>query len=892
MTGREARRPWVLALAGGLVVAGALMYMAPVAAAAGTLAPRTASVAGTQGIDTSLPATPSAVTVHGRGQFSSLAITVNQTRNLNNQTVSITWTGGTPTVQGPGRFGSQFLQIFQCWGDDDGTNADNPGPPASQCEQGAVAGTYSGVPDGVYSNGFTLSRVISRTGWPNYRRADGVQDPSNSNLWMPFTAVDGTAIGAQFDANFNPSVSGGNYWLNPYFNSVTTNEIASAATMADGTGAELFQVLTGVESSGLGCGQKVQPVPGGGTKVPKCWLVVVPRGSAADENVGTPFTSNADQYGVFTSPLAPAVWQRRISIPLEFNPVDSPCPLGAEELRISGSELAIPAVSSWQVPLCGRSDLQPFSYAPVSDSTARQQLNSSADGGPGMVVLSNPLDPNVVDPNNPVVYAPVTASGLAIAFNIERYPSLSASPAENALSGIRVADLRLTPRLIAKLLTQSYSSAVKIGGGNPGYSWLASNPSHLGVDPDFLRFNPEFSELQSGNPRAFSGLSFPAGNSDAIEALWRYVFADPEARHWLEGNPDQWGMKVNPVYDASSANPGGAPFGTPMPNSFPKSEPFCFQSPPVGLSVKITPTVLCGTDWMPYTRSLTDSAKVVRTAYDGARVSLNVYAVTPAEAWQRVQPQYLGTRSVLAVTDTPSAAQFGTQTARLSRAGDDSDGRAFIAADDASLTAAIGDMVPSAEPSVLMLDPTRVGAGAYPLTQLTYAAIKPRVLTADQRRQFADFVAFAGGDGQVSGLDPGQLPRGYVPLTSSLRAAAASAAERVRTMTSLDTSITTTTVSGGPTTTWYSAGGTDTTTSTPVDGSTATTSTVAATSSSSTTLADAGVVTGNSSAVTPDVSAGASGLAIPGVGLIAVGSAVGALEISHRPRRRRRKAAK
>ena len=49
----------------------------------------------------SLPATDSQVTVSGHGQYSGLAVTVNQTADLTNQAVSVTWTGGTPTFSDP-----------------------------------------------------------------------------------------------------------------------------------------------------------------------------------------------------------------------------------------------------------------------------------------------------------------------------------------------------------------------------------------------------------------------------------------------------------------------------------------------------------------------------------------------------------------------------------------------------------------------------------------------------------------------------------------------------------------------------------------------------------------------------------------------------------------------
>ncbi|MGZ4805288.1 MAG: hypothetical protein ACXV5U_02785, partial [Ilumatobacteraceae bacterium] len=266
---------------------------------------RAVPIAGSQGTDTALPPTDSQVTVQGRGEFANLAITVNQTDNLTDQAVSITWTGGQPTVSGPGRFGRQYLQIMQCWGDDDGTVAANPGPPPEQCEQGAVAGTYGGVPAGVYPAGFALSRVISRSDWANFDANVGVLDTRDTNVWLPFRSVDGTVVNIQTDPTFNPAVIGGHFWLNPFYNIITTNEIAGAVTGPDGTGAELFSVVTGVQSSGLGCGQKVQPVAGGGKKVPQCWIVVVPRGTPAEENVGTPWEGAiADQAGVVTSPVS------------------------------------------------------------------------------------------------------------------------------------------------------------------------------------------------------------------------------------------------------------------------------------------------------------------------------------------------------------------------------------------------------------------------------------------------------------------------------------------------------------------------------------------------------------------------------------------------------------
>ncbi len=764
-------------------------------------------VAGSQGTDTALPATDSQSTVHGRGAFADLAITINQTTNLSNQAVSITWTGGQPTTQGPGRFAGNYLQIMQCWGDDDGSVSGNPGPPPEQCVQGAASGEY-GLQSGSLPSGYASTRVISRSNWPNFDPTVGYLDGRTSTVWLPFRSVSGTTVNVQTNPDFNPDVSGGNFWLNPYFSIITTNEIAAAQTGPDSSGAELFKVDTGLESAGLGCGQVVQPVPGGGKKIPKCWIVVVPRGTPTDEDKGTPYEGVADQEGVVTSPISPSAWKNRIAFPLAFKPIDSPCSLASDDRRIAGSELLLPAISSWQPTLCLGGAPLPYSYAPVGDNSARQQLASSLPGAPGMVVVSRPLPAATADPKSPVVYAPLAVSAVVIGFNIERNPRFDAPAAEGQLGGLRVANLYLTPRLVAKLLTQSYRGQITVGDQDPAYPWASRNPIQLALDPDFLQFNPEFELLFMLADRQFGGLQLPAGNSDAAQQVWEWVFADPEALAWLNGQPDQWGMKVNPVYSTSAGlNPTGFAFGTPVPTGFPKSDPFCYQAPARGPKNQIVPAPLCGTDWMPYNRGFADSARIVRVASDRARIINNPFALSASDVWKASPPQKLSQRAILAITDTPAAARFGVQTARLSRAGDNGPNRTFVAPDDVGLAAGVASMRPIADPSVLEPSPTTQSPAAYPLTAIAYAAIKPLSLDAPARAEYATFIEYAAGPGQFPGTADGQLPPGYVPLSDSLKLQAASSAHEVRVMepvkpgTDGSESTSTTTSVPGPSTT-------------------------------------------------------------------------------------------
>jgi hypothetical protein len=747
-------------------------------------------------------------------------------------------------------------------------------------------------------------------GSPNLDPTIGYVDTRSGIVWKPFRAVDGTAVNIQVDPTFQPGTTGGNSWLNPYYNSVTTNEITGRTSLS-GQGSELLEVQTGLESSGLGCGQTVQPIAAG-KKVPQCWIVIVPRADATTENTGTPFENSSASAVVSTSPLYPKAWQNRIAIPIQFLPVDSPCSLNRDERRLVGTELARPAIASWQPTLCTTASLPPYSFAPVSDASARQQLATLPTGGAGMIVVSKPLSSIETDPKSPAVYAPISASGLVIGFNVERYTKSGVPDAEIQLSGQRVAHLKLTPRLVAKLLTQSYRQQVSVGNALPDtYTWATPNPLSIVWDPDFLRFNPEFNLLNPGDDRTLGGLQLPAGTSDAAQQVWNWLLADPEAHAWLDGQPDDWGMKVNPVYSTNaSVNPTGFAFATPVPSTFPKADPYCYQALPRGVNNSIIPPPICGTDWMPYSGSFADTAKVARIAFDGARIVENPLALNSSQVWGRGTPQYPGKRAMLSLTDTPSAARFGLQIATLSRAGDDADAdhRQFIAPDQPGLLAGVQAMVPSAEPSVLEPAPPASAPGAYPLTTLTYAAIKPLSLDAQARTEYAAFLDYASGPGQVVGQNLGQLPPGYVPLPDSLRAQTAAAAETVRTMvapveetTTTSTSTTTTTVAASPpvastaptpprrnptvqpASTTPPAGTTaestvpvdtqPTSTTAPVDTST---STVPATSSTTTTTTPQ---------LTPGTKLTKSRYAMAGAGALALMSALGALEITKRTRR-------
>jgi len=63
--------------------------------------------------------------------FRTLKVTVSQTKNIVHQGITITWTGGQPTINGGG-LGGDFLQIMQCYGDSPS------GPSPENCEYGSA----------------------------------------------------------------------------------------------------------------------------------------------------------------------------------------------------------------------------------------------------------------------------------------------------------------------------------------------------------------------------------------------------------------------------------------------------------------------------------------------------------------------------------------------------------------------------------------------------------------------------------------------------------------------------------------------------------------------------------------------------------------------------------
>lgn len=555
----------------------------------------TNAVFGVSALDTAR-ATSSKVTVEApTARFDGLEVTVSQTKNLVDQVVAIDWEGAAPTG-GSMNFSYNYLQIMQCWGGADG-------PEREQCQFGGITGTEIRGGQNAYK------RQINQ---PAVDPAESIKPTGpHQTVCVPFRPV----AGEVFDK----------CGTSKYFDQSTTNEVPFALTRPDGTGQIYFNVQTERAAPGLGCGEPL--TVDGVTKGRSCWLVIVPRDDREVDGSQATISNR-----LASSPLSASNWEHRLEIPLEFEPGGKPCPIGGAERKTVGQENVAEAVLRWQRALC-KDGGAVYGYSQVSDTTARRVINGT---NPGIVFVSEPAKPT--DPKKSVIHAPVAVSGLTFAYNVDSRAPGNASAELKKNDGRRIRELRLTPRLVAKLLTQTYSRAV-----HPSADSVKANPTDLTKDEEFLALNPHFEGLVVSIPE----LLVPIGQADVLEMLWRWLLADAEAAAFLRGDADQWGTKINPNY-----------LGMSLPRTdIPKSDPFCLTYPNDSLGR----TPQCTLDLSPYAADFRQAAS---SAARGDTLELGEWAqADPGTAangqWKKGPNQADGARAMIALVDTASAHRYG-----------------------------------------------------------------------------------------------------------------------------------------------------------------------------------------------------------------------------------------
>ncbi|MEU2245476.1 hypothetical protein [Streptomyces sp. NPDC019224] len=654
-------------------------------------------------------ATGSAVTVTGKkgefNDFSGLKVTVDQTKDLRAQGVRVSWTGGRPTQTG---FRGDYLQLMQCWGDA------SAGPTREQCQFGAAQSPSA-------SSGFTNLRQLS------------VADPAETQYvdngdfesYVPFRPADGSK-----------PTTGSKDWT--YFSSLDTNEEPYAVTHEDGTGEFTFALQTRQEASQLGCGEPV--TKNGKVTGRSCWLVIVPRGSTDVD--GVPSTTTE----LRSSPLSASNWATRMVVPLDFLPVGNTCPADRAERRVIGSELITDAMSSWQPVVCSAAGGAKFAFTQGGEAYARETIAQPRTGAPGLAFTVAPAESGGTA--GTPVHAPLAAGGLTVGFFVEMPDSG------------QLATMKLTPRLLAKMLTSSYQKDVTRARKTiPEH--IANNPLSLFHDPEFQQLNPLFANWKETSAAPMS-LMVQLESSDTSAMVWEWLRSDSEARGFLAGTPDPWGAKINPYF-------GELGLATDSTVSdFPKADPTR-----TSLTIGTEELEYGTTEVAPYVQDMHEGALRTRRGNNGATTTAALGGNgTPAKIVNT--PPLAGQRMVLAIVDLASAARYGLQTAALRNA----DGH-FVTPTTPAVLAGVAAMKDSAVPGVLAPAPGAAKGAAYPLATVAYAAAYPTLPAAD-RKDYAGLIRYAAGAGQTPGLSPGQLPPGYAPLPAALRAQALAAADRLQ----------------------------------------------------------------------------------------------------------------
>ncbi|MGW2278119.1 hypothetical protein [Streptomyces sp. NPDC001770] len=639
--------------------------------------------------------------------FSQLKVTVGQTKDLRGQAIKVSWTGGTP---GTAETGRDFMQLMQCWGDDP-----DAGPSREQCEFGATD---------AFTPGSTRTLVPQSDADPAEGDYATVPDePLGGNKYVPFRPVGGAETSGAYD--------------NTYFTGGDTNTLPWVQNDSQGSGEATFEVRTSVESPHLGCGARrnaegaVQP----------CWLVVVPRG---DHNPDGRLAQSSSSPAA-ASALSRSIWDQRLTFRLDFLPVGDNCDPDKPERRTIGSELVTDAMTSWQSALC-TGGTRRFTFTQAGEETARAAVTAPTDTSPGLAFTVDPIEADA--DSAPVVHAPVAISGLTIGF-LWNYVDTATQVSHHA------GRLRLNQRLLAKLLTESYVENVQMGTfGVPQPESVAGNPVRIASDPEFLQLNPE---INAGR-EAPNGIVVGLENSDTARMLWRYLIQNDDARSFLEGNPDPWGMHLNTSYKDLGLTE--EPF-----DYYPKSD------------ITSTPTQCPGIEYgsqnlVPYANDMHSTALKIRRGYSGLAFTCNATTSPPGLSGTRPP---LNSAHEIGIADTASSERYLLDVAALPNA----DGT-FVKPTTATMLKAVTTMPDSSVPGVRTTDPAKVHGSAYPLTSVVYAAASTDQ-PADARADYAKVIRYAVGDGQRPGTVPGRLPAGYAPLPQELRAqalAAASALEK------------------------------------------------------------------------------------------------------------------
>jgi len=658
------------------------------------------------------------------GQFGAPGtVTVSQTQNLVDQMVHVSWTGFTPSTNG------SFVVVGQSpnW-------------------------SLVGYPVVAYECKGTDPKITDCYG--SYHYGQNATPDNNDGFGQ-------VSVGTGLSAPDFPD-----------------NEQA-AVTGSGGSGGLDLELYTANQAPSLGC-----------DATHACSIVVEPNygGDALGENTesgGADCTDHSADTGLSgeatdvtfgsgdnlgTNGGEQCAWQYRTVIPVSFAPVPASCRAGATGVAAEGMPMLDRALTQWVVGSCLAGN-NPVTVDAETGLTEPQARGDFLAGGSGADVAFTSLPaPAGTKGVRPYTYVPVGSTGIAVAFFVD-------DPATN----LPIRSMKLDARLLAKLLTQSYDTGSFTGQLSDTAS-VAGNPACLFADPEFTALNPTggaFSWPTCQDVNANNVLPIVAGGkTDLVHELTAWITADPDARAFLAGTPDKWGMHVDTFYQTSK-------YPYPIDSLVPQDSSGPPKDPTTGAAIDPKGAhrdygQLKGYEWNPIQSGLDD---VLRHLLKATPTCISPDFDTANGVHDKCGAQNVGSRGLLAIMDTGRAAAFSLPTASLLNAAG-----SYVAADAPGLAAAAADYVTDPATGTQSLQWGTAGTAyagdkaAYPLTVPAYAMAPTAGISPAKAGDIADFLAAVTDNrsGQLAGEAPGELAPGYVPNTPAQAALAGAAIAAIR----------------------------------------------------------------------------------------------------------------
>jgi hypothetical protein len=504
----------------------------------------------------------------------------------------------------------------------------------------------------------------------------------------------------------------------------------------------------------------------------------------------------------------------RIVIPLSFAQTSKDCPAKTPQFYAAGSPMMETQMLQWEAGWCSGTAPVTLQSTFESESTARQEFlagGQSATARTDMALVTLPPDAAEQQASHrKFTYAPLANSGTGIAYYVD----------DTTLGGTPINQMVLNARLLAKLTTQSYTLQYGCTNIFVPKPWppppkpsvycdpnVIHNPYSLFDDPEFVSLNQhcqpygQQKNYVCGNPAVDPQApydDFPADGlgqdevgiggflptvllpeSDMTYDLTGWIAANPDAKEFLDGETDPWGMHVNNSYLGVSASYPTYAFseldnGVTLPQKYVHCTS---QSCATGLADE---SMQASWNFQPDLDTITrdllagqpaamepDNSCPLSTGFCNNPTQLSPTSTASAEP--------IGAQALLSVLDLGDIANYQFPVAELVNAA----GKA-VGPTQKSVEAAVRDMKTNADGITQYANYTSTDPSAYPLAMVDYAMVPTCGLSHTEALAIADFLTKVATTGQVQGDAPGDLAPGYYPLNAKQKAQTLQAAAEVR----------------------------------------------------------------------------------------------------------------